>query len=88
MDEIKVEKIEERYKLQGTNPRDDSKIKVNLVVHLNNEHRTVSITGKNNMFEFRQSDPYLIKGMIELFEKALEVADQAQRVKLPKEEKS
>lgn len=87
MDEIKVEKIEEKYVLKGKNPQNDKELKVNLTVHLDNEQRTMSITGKNNMFEFKKSDPYLIEGMIELFTKAVEVGNAATRIKLPEEKK-
>lgn len=84
MSDISVKKTEEKYVLVGKNPKDDKALKVTLVVHLDNDERTFSITGKNNMFEFRKSDPYLIQGMIELFEKAVEVGQGAQRLKDPK----
>lgn len=81
MSDVSVKKTEEKYVLVGKNPRDDKALKINLTVHLDTDERTFSITGKHNMFEFKKSDPYLIEGMIELFEKAVEVGNNAQRLK-------
>lgn len=80
MSDVSVKKTEEKYVLFGKNPKDEKALKINLTVHLDNEERTLSITGKHNMFEFKKSDPYLIEGMIELFEKAVEVGHAAKRL--------
>lgn len=80
------EKSEVTYRLWKAYGNDNKRVSITVKVHLDNDMRKVTIQGKNDKFEFRNSDPYLIRAINELIEKALDLAESESRVKHPKED--
>ena len=75
---MKIRKIVEEYIV--TDEHDGKEIIINIVVHLQDQERKVSIHGRNTKFEFKYSDPYLVEKLIEMISKGLEMVHNVERV--------
>lgn len=80
-------KTDVTYKLWKTYGPKDKTVEIEATVHLDNEERKVSLHGKQRNFIFENSDPYLVQAILDLMEKALELANQEKRVKYDGDDK-
>lgn len=78
--DISYKKTEEKYVLTKLNPANDKEVSINLTVHLDNDLRKLSITGKHDKFEFRNSEPDLLEAIVDLMKEAIQVGHAASRV--------
>lgn len=79
MSDFSYKKTKATYELSTTYGPDDKVLTLTIDIHLNKELRTISIKGKNDKFEIRESDPYLVEAFSQLFEEAVTIANREQR---------